>query len=551
MGARSFETTFPAQGADLFDHPLALELAYIAVEESIRLGASYADARYELRQSEDVLTRNGRLVHANTGLERGLGIRVLVKGSWGYVGVSEPNRHDVTVAARRAVETARAAAILQDRPVEISRQSPQRGLYRTKIRRDPLAVPLEDKLELMLGLDAALREVAGVVLAETHIRGLRQRKMYVSSEGSELDQELVTTGAGYRAGATDGHDLHFRSFPTGTEGLVLGQGWEAVSSLPLLERAPEIAAEAVALSKADVCEPSTTQVILTGAQLAHHVMGTTAHLFELDRVLGLGHGASEASFLSIDQLGSLEFGAPHLNIYADARETSGAGTFGFDDEGVAAQRVELVTRGRFTGLLCGRETAERVGLEGSAGCLRASDWANPPSVRPTNVSVAPGEAGTLDDIIADTEQGLLVDGPRAFSVDPFGRSFTATAEAAWEIKDGKRGRILKNPRYQGSTTAFWKSCDALGDARDWTMHGCFALPKGRARQQVPVGAGAPPARFKDVVVGAQQDRPELVSEAGPVTVLDSPAEDRTPVRKTKSRRAKKKSKRRVRKKDTK
>ncbi|MCB9651165.1 MAG: TldD/PmbA family protein [Deltaproteobacteria bacterium] len=539
----------------MFDHPLALELAYIAVEEAIRLGASYADARYELRHEEQILTSNGRLEHVSTGLERGLGLRVLVRGSWGFVGISEPNRHDVAVAARRAVETARAAAILQDQPVELARQTPQRSLFRTQIRRDPLAVPVEDKVALLLGLDDKLRSVAGVSLARSHFSALRQRRIFVSSEGSELDQELVTTGVGCQAGAVDADGaLQIRSFPGGPQGLVLGRGWEVVSELGLDDAAVELAEEAVALSKAAACPNDALPTILTGNLLAHHVLGTTAHLFELDRMVGLTKGDTGGSFLHADQLGRLELGGEHLHLYADAREPGGAGTFGFDDEGVEAQRVDLVAEGRFIGVLSGRETAHRVGLQQSQGAMRAASWAAPPMVRPTNVSLAPGQGGSLDDLIADTKQGILLDGPRTFSVDPFGRTFTATAEVAWEIKDGKKGRMLRNPIYQGATLDLWRSCDALTDETDWSMYGGYGLAKGRPGQRVPVGVGASSARFTRVEVGTHHRRPPRVDPDAPLPLLDDARGGSAPSgRKVKSRTAakKKSTKRRVKKKDTK
>jgi TldD protein len=539
----------------LFDHPLALELAYIAVEEAIRLGASYADARYELRHEEQILTVNGRLEHVSTGLERGLGVRVLVRGSWGFVAVSEPNRHDVAVAARRAVEAARAAAILQDQPVELARQTPQRSLYRTQIRRDPLAVPLEDKLGLLLGLDAKLRGVAGVSLARGQFLAQRHRRIFVSSEGSELDQELVTTGVGCQAGALDPDGtLQLRSFPGGAQGLVLGRGWEVVSELGLDDAATELAEEVVALAQAPACPNDATSVILTGSLLAHHILGTTAHLFELDRMVGLTKGDTGGSFLDADELGRLELGGDHVHLYADAREPGGAGSFGFDDEGVEAQRIDLVSGGRFIGVLSGRETAQRVGLEQSNGAMRASSWAAPPVVRPTNVSLAPGRSGSLDDLVADTRQGILLDGPRTFAVDPFGRTFTATAEAAWEIKDGKRVRLLKNPIYQGATLDLWRGCDALTDEADWSMYGGFGLAKGRPGQRVAVGVGAPSARFARVEVGSHRRRPAAVAADAPLPILDgaqgAPAASGRKV-KARSAAKKKSTKRRVKKKDTK
>lgn len=486
----------------MFNHPFALELSYIAVEEAIRLGATYADARYEYRQHEDVTTRNGALHQAGAYTERGLGLRVLVHGTWGYVGASEPNRHDVSVCARRAVELARATAILQERPVDLVDASPQRSIYRTQIKRDPLAVPLEDKVELLLSIDERLRKRDKVVLAEGNFSAHRQRKVFVSSEGSELDQELVYTGVGYLAGASDGDDLQIRSFPNAGRGVFMGKGWELVNELELLESADRIAEEAVALLSAKVCPAGNLPVILTADTAAYQLRQTCAQLLELDRVLGYARSESGGSIITTDRLGSERFGSDLVTIYADAREPGGAGTYGFDDEGVEAQRIDLVTDGRCTGFLSSRESAFRVGLERSQGSMRAASWGHAPSVRLTNVSLAPKDGGDLEALIADTEDGILMDGATAFSTDGDGRTFVTATEQAWQIKNGKREALLKNPCFAGDTIGLWQGVDAVGGQEGWRFSGSIDRTKGRPLQIVPVGHGAPPIRIGEIQVGA-------------------------------------------------
>ena len=533
----------------MFNHPFALEVAYIAVEEAIRLGASYADARFEFRQHEDVITKNGALAQASLSTERGVGVRALVRGAWGFSAVSEPTRHDVALAARRAVEFARTASILQEHPVRLVDQPPQRSIFRTQIKRDPLAVPLEDKVELLLGIDSAIRQVKGIVLAMGSFSAQRQRKIYVNSEGSEIDQELVWTGVGYQAGACDGKDFQIRSFPGSFRGEFMGKGWELVTELPLLERAPEVAAEAVELVKAEPCAHDTTSLVLTSGAAASKVFASCGQLLELDRVLGIESNGIR-SFLGTDKLGNLELGSNKVNVYADAREAGGAGSFGFDDEGVEAQRVDLIASGRFAGYLSSRETAARVGLEKSHGAMRAAGWSSYPVVRMTNVSLAPGDAGDLDAIIADTKSGILMDTVRGFSVDSDGHTFLASCEVGWEIKDGKKGRMVKNPSYQGTVPGFWRACDAVADERAWTLHGVAHGSKADPKQLIATGHGAPPVRFTKIEVGGHRMVAPTVASGQPVFTDGTSITD-LPKRGTKRRGPKEKKKRRSRRRDVK
>jgi TldD protein len=506
----------------VFNHPLALEIAHIAVEEAMRLGATFADARYEFRQHETIVTRNGVLHQADVLTEHGLGIRALVRGAWGFVAVGEPTRHDVAVAAKRAVDLARAAAILQDTPVRLVDEEPHRAIFRTQIKRDPLAVPIEDKVELLFEIDAKIRAVNLITLAVGSFTAQRQRKLYVSSDGSEIDQELVWTGVGYQAGASDGADFQLRSYPTGGRGHFLGKGWELIGELPLLERAEETAKEAVEQLRAEPCPSEATTLILGGSQVARQIHETCGHAVELDRVLGMERNGAGGSFLTTDRLGSFEFGSRIVNLYADAREPGAPGTFGFDDEGVEAQRVDLVTEGRFTGYLTSRETAERVGLERSTGASRAASWATAPLVRMTNVSLEPGTAGDLESLIADTRSGIFMETNRSWSMDDLGAQFQGSCEVAWEIKNGKKTRRIKNPTYQGVTPIFWKSASGICDESAWAMHGIGNDKKGRPAQILTIGHGAAPARFESVEVGVHEFQPRLVQDGDPIPLIHHP-----------------------------
>lgn len=487
----------------MLGHLLALEMAHVAVDEAVRLGAAFADARFEVHQREEILVRNEDVRRCTVKSERGIGIRALVNGAWGFAGVSSPTRHDAAVAARRAVQAARAGAIVQERVIELAREAAHSAVFRTPIERDPLAVPLEDKLALLFEIDRKCRVSPQIKSVTSGFTAQRIRKLFVSSEGAEIDQDLVYTGVGFQVGASDGHDFQVRSYPDAS-GHYLGRGWELVESLPLLAKAPEIAEEAVALLSAAPCPGGRTALILAGDQLALQIHESCGHATELDRVLGSERNFAGGSFLVPDGLGRFQYGSKLVNLYADARTPGGLGTFGFDDEGVEAQRVELVTGGRFAGYLSSRESARRVGLERSSGSMRASNYASLPLVRMTNVSLDPGNAGRLDDLIADTPDGVFMQTNRSWSIDDQRKHFQFGCEDAWEIKGGKRTRRLKNATYAGVTPAFWGACDAICDEREWRLYGAADCGKGQPFQLIAVGHGTAPARFQDIEIGVHE-----------------------------------------------
>jgi TldD protein len=507
-------------------HLLALEMAHIAVEEAIRLGASFADARFEIHQREELNLKNGDVRRATMRTERGIGLRALVNGAWGFASVSSPTRHDAGVVARRAVQIARAAAVVQERPVDLAHEPPHSAVFRTPIDRDPLAVPLEDKIELLLSIDRALRISPLIKLTSAGFLAHRARKLYVNSEGAEIDQDLVQTGVGYQVGASDGNDFQVRSYPDAFGGQFASRGWEMVEALPLVQKAPEMAEQAIALLSADPCPNEVTALILAGDQLALQIHESCGHPVELDRVLGSERNFAGGSFLSPESLGRFDLASKIVNLYADARVPGGLGSFGFDDEGVEAQRVELVNEGRFAGYLSSRESAQRVGLERSSGAMRAASWASLPLVRMTNVNLEPGSAGDLEALIADTPSGILMTTNRSWSIDDQRKNFQFGCEVAWEVKNGKRTRLLKNPTYGGVTPAFWRSCDAICDKSEWKLYGAPVCGKGQPFQLIAVGHGASPARFQGVQIGAHQvEIQQQETEPEVPAIVDHPEEN--------------------------
>ena len=293
-----------------------------------------------------------------------------------------------------------------------------------------------------------------------------------------------------------------RSYPTAHGGgLSAAAGWEHVLSLDLAGHAPRVAEEAVALLSAPQCPAGTSTIVLHGEQVALQVHESIGHALELDRIL-LGEASyAGTSWVGPDDLGSLRYGSELLHVTADATLPHGLGSFGWDDEGVAAARADLVEGGVLRGALSNRESAAAVGLSASSGCARADGFARQPIVRMTNVSLEPGAVPTLADLVADTDAGLYLETNRSWSIDDRRLQFQFATELCREIRGGELGRLYRNGSYAGVTPRFWGSLDAICGPAEWRLWGLANCGKGEPGQVMVVSHGAAPARFRDVQVG--------------------------------------------------
>jgi TldD protein len=295
--------------------------------------------------------------------------------------------------------------------------------------------------------------------------------------------------------------LQVRTHPSAHGGLARQAGWEHVLALDLAGHAPRVASEAIELLTAPACPAGTTTIVLGAEQLALQVHESIGHALELDRIQ-LGEAAyAGTSWVGPDDFGTLRYGSDHLTVTADATLGGGLGTFGWDDEGTAARRATLIDRGTLRSALSDRESAAVGGLEASTACARASGFDRQPVVRMTNVSLEPGEAGSLDDLLADTGEGLYFDTNRSWSIDDRRLHFQFGTEVAYEIRGGERGRLLRNPSYHGITPHFWGALDAVCGPSEWALWGVTSCGKAEPGQTMSVSHGAAPARFRDVEVG--------------------------------------------------
>ena len=446
--------------------------------DTARLRVDYADARYVRTRVETIATRNGELDELDASESEGIGVRVRLDGAWGFAATRGLDRRDVEDALDRALAIARA----QPRPggaVALAAEPAAQGSWATEMERDPFDVPLEYKLAQLAEADAALGAEPGVSIAIARFEAMHVDKLFASTEGSLCEQHSTECGGGIAAVAVDGDHTQVRSFPASHGGQVTPGGYERFLALGLTAAAPRVAEEAAALLSAPACPQQRTTLILAGEQLGLQIHESVGHAVELDRVLGREASYAGTSFLPAD----------------------GIGSYRWDDEGVEGQRVPIVRDGVLAGFLSSRETAAETGLDRSGGCMRADGFARQPIVRMTNVNLEPRDAGTLDDLVADTDDGILVETNRSWSIDDRRLHFQFEGEAAWEIRGGERGRLLRNPSYAGVTPEFWRSCDAVCSPSEWRLISLLGCGKGEPGQVMRVSHGCSPARFRDVEVG--------------------------------------------------
>jgi TldD protein len=464
-------------------------------------GSEYADVRAIESRDREITTKNGKPGHVASAEGEGLGVRVLAGGSWGFAATDDLSPAGIEAAARLALEIARSGAAARKHGVVLAPEDRFEAVWASPMEIDPFSIPIDRQLGELLAVDAEIRSVEGINLAEASMHFSRSRQVFVSTIGSVIDQTRCMSGAGFAATCYKDGDIQKRSYPNSFGGQYQLKGYELVGELKLLEHAGPIAEQAVALHSAEQCPEGEFDLMLDSSQLGLQIHESIGHPIELDRVLGSEANYAGMSFLTLDQLRRLRYGSPIVNVVCDARPEHGPGlgTFAFDDEGVPAHRTPIITNGLFTGYMTSRETAAAVGEARSNGCMRADGWARIPMIRMTNVSLEPG-AQSLDEVF--DADGIYMETNRSWSIDDKRYNFQFGCEIGWEIRGGRRVRMLKNPSYSGISTEFWNACEAIADRRHWTLWGVPNCGKGQPEQVMGTGHGASPARFRKIKVGS-------------------------------------------------
>ena len=481
---------------------MMLDWATWGIETAKVRGASYADARVMDVRQRDITTKNGEVGTLLESESLGIGIRVIASGAWGFASTDRLTPEGVQACAVQAVNIAKASALAKRENVVLAAEEVYVDTWQNPFVKDPFRIPVERQIDLLLRADKEMLAVKGVTLAEGSMMFRKIDQLFVSSSGSVIHQVKVQSGAGIVATSFAKSEIQKRSYPNSFGGQHALQGYELIESFDLVGNARRIGEEAVELHSAAQCPEGTRTIILAGSQLGLQIHESVGHPIELDRVLGQDANFAGMSFLTLDKLRKLKYASEIVNVVADARleHGSGLGTFAYDDEGVPAQCTPIIANGLFTGYLSNRETAAAIGETRSSGTMRAENWNRLPIIRMTNISLNPG-SWKYDDLIADTDDAILMETNRSWSIDDRRYHFQFSTEIGWEIKGGKKGRMIKNPSYSGITTEFWNSCDAICSREHWTLWGTPNCGKGQPMQTMGTGHGASPSRFRNIKVG--------------------------------------------------
>ena len=459
------------------------------------LGADFADIRYKDIKFENIDVENSMLKNVSNDRSQGYGVRVYVKGAMGFAASNDLN--EIKEVTKQALDIAKASLTLLNEEVKLDKKEAAVATHETPVKIDPFAVPFAEKLKLLMDIDANMKKADGVKFTYARLFLRRDDVIFADTDGSYIVQNFCQSGAAIGARAFSDDDMQQRSFID-----IKRAGYECIGDMKLLDRALSLGKEAVELLNSEDCPSGEFDVILTPRQMFLQIHESVGHPTELDRILGSEAAFAGRSFVEPENLTTkpLTYGSKHVTIVADATCPLGLGTFAYDDEGVPAQNVTIIEKGKFVGLQTSRDNALKINQNSSGGGL-SDGWRNLPIVRMTNINLLPGDK-TLDELISGIEYGFIFDENKSWSIDDLRVNFQFACEIAHEIKDGKlTGKIFKNPIYSGKTTEFWASCDGVGNKDIWELIGVPNCGKGQPMQVMRVSHGSSPTRFRKVKVG--------------------------------------------------
>jgi len=473
-----------------------------ALDTATARGATYADVRFERDRAERIEVRNGAIATLSDARSAGFGLRAFVDGAWGFASCDRFDDAALDATAARAVAIAKAGAAIGERRFAEAPTERYVDAFATPVERPSANVPLGERVALLLRAERELRATPRVRVGRAWLDLWHVDKVFYSTIGSRIAQSLVQTGSAMSALAVGDGDAQDRSFP-GDGGLYQTGGWEIVEAARLEANARRIGEEAAQLLDAPQCPSGVRDVILGGSQVSLQIHESCGHAAELDRILGWEANFSGTSFLDPAELGALRYGSPLVTIVSDNALPRGFATVAYDDEGARSGATDVIRDGMLAGFEMSRDTARTLERPTNA-CVRAASWRDVPMIRMCNLNLLPGDV-PFEGLFEGVDDGVYMESNRSWSIDDHRLNFQFGCQIGWEVKGGKRGRMLKNPTYAGVTPQFWGSCDAIADERSWIAWGTPNCGKGEPMQVGRTTQAASPARFRNVAVGVGYD----------------------------------------------
>ena len=471
------------------------EMADLALKRVEASGAEYGDIRFLKSTSQVISGEDRRIASIRDGEDSGFGVRVLYHGGWGFAASSVLSLEEVPRVAELAVEIARGSASLANEKARLVEEPVHRDRVVTHSRIEPFSVPLDRKTTLLQELMEVVQAQPGIVRSSASLWARRDRKLFMSTEGTRLEFDLLAVQGEFSATARYDGRFASRSFSTPH----LRTGYELIEGADFISQAPRIAHEAFEKVKAPPVRPGVFDLVLDPEHLALTMHESCGHPSELDRALGYEANYAGTSFLTPEKRGTFRYGSRDVNLVADNMEPETLAATGYDDDGVACQRWDIVREGLFVGYCTNREVAGKIGEPRSRGSNRADSWASVPIVRIANIGLEPGSA-SLDDLLGDVKRGIYIEGHGSYSIDQRRYNFQFGGDAFWLIENGKRTHMLRDVIYHGITPEFRNSCDGVAERRYRRRYGFITCGKGQPGQSGWMTHAASHARFRRVAV---------------------------------------------------
>ncbi|OYD70256.1 TldD/PmbA family protein [Rhodococcus sp. OK302] len=487
--------------ADFLALPLNA-VADAALSAARAAGAQHADVRVHRLLTQSIRLRDGKVQAVSDSDEVGLAVRVIVDGTWGFASHAEVSPEIAVLIARQAVEVALALRSLNRDPVTLADEPVYAdATWVSPYTVDPFAVPTAEKVDLLVDYSGRLQASDGVDHVTASVLQVKEQTFYADLAGSSITQQRVRLHPEFEATAVDKSAGSFESMRTLAP--PVARGWEYLGSESTWDWADELAhipewlAEKV---KAPSVTPGLTDLVIDPTNLWLTIHESIGHATEYDRAIGYEAAYAGTSFATPDKLGTLKYGTPIMHVTADRTAEHGLASVGFDDDGVASQRWDLVNDGTLVGYQLDRAFAPRLGLERSNGCSYADSAHHVPIQRMANVSLSadPETDTSTTELISRVENGIYVVGDKSWSIDMQRYNFQFTGQRFFKIRDGKLDGQLRDVAYQATTTDFWGSMEAVGGASTWKLGGAFNCGKAQPGQVAAVSHGCPSALFRGV-----------------------------------------------------
>ena len=475
------------------------------IERIKSAGATYVDTRwYPFDESNFLLMRNGNLKSTAMARESGIGVRVLYKGAWGFCASSDLS--DMGGIYDKALDNARAAAERVTFPIRLAEKDILEARFESPCQINPSEVPLAEKVAFLQDIDEKLNQ-KGVEQRISYLNFMHKQMVFMDSEGSHIEKQITEVFGELQVTSKDKQGVsQLRSYRLKRQGDT--RGWESIDRQMFSENAERIIQELNAVLVAEDCPKEDRSVILLPGIMYLQTHETIGHALELDRILGYELAFAGGSFVTLEDFGKLRYGSSKLTARANGVLPNSPGSFGYDDDGVAASDNLLIDKGILVGAITGRQMVEEANararrqiFDGSSGANRATSFYRVPIERMTNINIDPGTDGSLDDIVKQTEKGIILDGDRSWSIGSNREQFHFGTEIGWLVEDGQVTRVVKNPTYKGSTVPFWNSLSAVGDESTWQVEFVDNCGKGQPNQIMQLGHGIPVCRFDQVRIG--------------------------------------------------